>query len=256
LRLSVFNPEHQGISMSFALYDDLAGLRFWRQTELNLRRRIRDAILDTVQATLNDINQMWVFEEVETPPMMPLGRMSAAYDRSDIFVLQDPPGGERPYALRAETTDGTYAIAAHIMRTTKLKPPLCLWQMGYSHRRETSDGATAAKLRLNAFTQLELQLIYAEDTKAEIATPLRDALAPVVARTTGLETRLVASDRLPPYATETIDIECLLPNGEWREVASTSRRTDFPSVPGFKPCRVFEIAFGMDRMVALTNGAL
>jgi hypothetical protein len=69
--------------------------------------------------------------------------------------------------------------------------------MGYSHRRETSDGATAAKLRLNAFTQLELQLIHAEDTKAEIATPLRECLVPVVSRITGLETRLVASDRLP-----------------------------------------------------------
>jgi histidyl-tRNA synthetase len=144
--------------MSYALYDDLAGLRFWRQSELHLRRRIRDAILDAVRETLADINQMWAFEEVETPPMMPLARMSSAYDRSDIFLLRDPPGGDRPYALRAETTVGSYVIAARIMRTTRLKPPLCVWQMGYSHRRETSDGATAAKLRLNVFTQLELQL--------------------------------------------------------------------------------------------------
>jgi glycyl-tRNA synthetase len=242
--------------MSYALYDDLAGLRFWRQRELHLRRRIRDTILDTVQVSLADINQMWAFEEVETPPMMPLARMSAAYDRSDVFMLTDPPGGTNPYALRAETTDGTYATAVQIMRTTKLKPPLCVWQMGYSHRRETTDGATAAKLRLNAFTQLELQLIHAADTKAEIAIPIREALVPVVQRLTGLETRLIPSDRLPPYATETTDIECRLDNGDWREVASTSRRTDFPEVPGFKPCLVFEIAFGMDRMVALSQGGL
>lgn len=242
--------------MSYALYDDLAGLRFWRQSELLLRRCIRDAILEAVRTTLADINQMWHFEEVETPPIMPLARMSAAYDRSDVFVLQDPPGGSNPYALRAETTDGTYSIAAQIIRTTRLNPPLCIWQMGYSYRRETSDGATAAKLRLNVFNQLELQLIHAEDTKAEIATPLRDALVPVIARLTGLEVRQIPSDRLPPYATETIDLECLQPNGEWREVASTSRRTDFPIINGVKPCRVFEIAFGMDRMVALANGAL
>lgn len=242
--------------MSFALYDDLAGLRFWRQSELHLRRRIRDAILDTVRDTLLDINQMWAFEEVETPPMMPLARMSAAYDRSDVFVLADPPGGDRPYALRAETTDGSYAIAERIMRSTRLKPPLCIWQMGYSHRRETRDGATAAKLRLNAFTQLELQLVHAEDTKAEIATPLREALVPVIQRLTGLDTRLIASDRLPSYATETVDIECRQPDGEWREVASTSRRTDFPTVPGFKPCKVVELAFGMDRLVALANRGL
>lgn len=242
--------------MSFALYDDLAGLRFWRQSELQLRRRMRDAILDTVRDTLLVLNQMWAMEEVETPPMMPLARMSAAYDRSDVFVLADPPGGARPWALRAETTDGTYVLAERILRTTRLRPPLCVWQMGTSYRRETRDGATAAKLRLNAFTQLELQLIHAEDTKAEIATPLRQALVPVIARLTGLETRLIASDRLPSYATETIDIECRQPDGEWREVASTSRRTDFPIVPGFKPCKVVELAFGMDRLVALANGGL
>lgn len=242
--------------MSFALYDDLAGLRFWRQSELQLRRRMRDAILDTVHDTLLVLNQMWAMEEVETPPMMPLSRMSAAYDRSDVFVLADPPGGARPWALRAETTDGTYVLAERILRTTRLRPPLCVWQMGTSYRRETRDGATAAKLRLNAFSQLELQLIHAEDTKAEIATPLRQALVPVIARLTGLETRLIASDRLPSYATETIDIECRQPDGEWREVASTSRRTDFPIVPGFKPCKVVELAFGMDRLVALANGGL
>lgn len=242
--------------MSFALYDDLAGLRFWRQSELQLRRRMRDAILDTVRDTLLVLNQMWAMEEVETPPMMPLSRMSAAYDRSDVFVLADPPGGARPWALRAETTDGTYVLAERILRTTRLRPPLCVWQMGTSYRRETRDGATAAKLRLNAFSQLELQLIHAEDTKAEIATPLRQALVPVIARLTGLETRLIASDRLPSYATETIDIECRQPDGEWREVASTSRRTDFPIVPGFKPCKVVELAFGMDRLVALANGGL
>lgn len=242
--------------MSYALYDDLAGLRFWRQSELLLRRQIRDAILDSVRSTLAEINQMWHFEEVETPPMMPMSRMSAAYDRSDVFTLQDPPGGTNPYALRAETTDGSYATATQIIRTTKLNPPLCVWQMGYSFRRELSDGATAAKLRLNAFNQMELQLIHAEDTKAEIAGPLRDALVKTVARMTGMEVRQIPSDRLPPYATETIDLECHLPNGEWREVASTSRRTDFPSIAGTKPCRVFEIAFGMDRMVALANGSL
>lgn len=242
--------------MSYALYDDIAGLRFWRQSELLLRRRIRDAILDTVRVTLTEMNQMWHFEEVETPPMMPVQRMSAAYDGSDVFMLQDPPGGTNSYALRAETTDGSYAIAAQIIRTTRINPPLCIWQMGYSFRRELSDGATAAKLRFNAFNQLEFQLIHAEDTKAEIATPLRDALVKAVAQITRLEVRQLPSDRLPSYATETIDLECLLPNGEWREVASTSRRTDFPIVAGAKPCKVIEIAFGIDRMVAITNASL
>jgi glycyl-tRNA synthetase len=242
--------------MSYALYNDLAGLRFWRQHELRLRERLKLAIVECVQNTLLDLNQMWAFEEVEAPLMMPVSRMSAAYDRSDVFMLLDPPGGLQPFAMRAETTDGTYAIAEAIMRTTNRKPPLGFYQMGPSFRRETSDGATAAKLRFNAFVQLEFQLIHSADTKADIATPVREALALLVRRATGAQTRLVPSDRLPAYSTETVDIEVLQGNDEWREVASTSRRIDFPPIPGFKPCKVFEVAFGMDRMVVLSQGGL
>jgi glycyl-tRNA synthetase len=200
--------------MSYALYNDLAGLRFWRQHELHLRDRLKLAIVESVQKTLLDINQMWAFEEVEAPLMMPLSRMSAAYDRSDIFVLLDPPGGVEPFAMRAETTDGTYKVAETIMRTTNRKPPLGFYQMGPSFRRETSDGATAAKLRFNAFVQLEFQLIHSADTKADIATPVRESLIALVSRATGAEARLIPSDRLPAYSTETVDIEVLQGNGE------------------------------------------
>lgn len=242
--------------MSHAPYQ-IEGLRTWRQSELLLRRRIRDQIVETVQTTLLDLNQMWAFEEVETPPMMPMSRMSAAYDRSDVFVLSDAPGGTEPWALRAETTDGSYEAAVRILRTTRARAPLCVWQMGTSFRRETSDGATAAKLRFNAFTQLEMQCVFAADSTAPIADRVREALVPVVARITGLETRLLLqTERVPAYSMETVDVECRLPDGEWREVASTSRRRDFPEIPGQKPLTVFEVAFGADRMVALAQGGL
>lgn len=242
--------------MSYALSEELAGLRTWRQSELRLRRRIIDALVETAETTLTTLNRAWTFEEVEAPLMMPLDRMSAHYTSDDVFMLADAPGGDKAWAMRAETTDGTYRAAVQILRTTNAKPPLCVWQCGPSFRRERTDGATAAKLRFNQFNQLELQCVLYEDTALDVAPPLRDALAEQVRRLTGLETRLVASDRLPAYATETVDIECLTPQGEWREVASTSRRTDFPTVPGYKPLKVVEIAFGADRMVALANGAL
>jgi seryl-tRNA synthetase len=242
--------------MSYAFYEDLAGLRTWRQGELRLRRRIAEALLDTTANTLCDINRAWAFEEIEAPLMMPVDRMSSAYTADDVFMLQDAPGGTKQWALRAETTDGTYVAAAHILRSTNVKPPLCLWQMGTSFRRERSDGATAEKLRFNAFTQMEMQCILSEDSAFDIAPPLREALMDAVRQITGCETRLIESDRLPAYSTETVDIECLLPNGEWREVASTSRRTDFPTPPGLKPLKVVEFAFGMDRMVAIANGKI
>ena len=243
--------------MSYVPYENITGLRTWRQSDLKLRRRIAAAITDTVDATLSSINPAWRMEECEAPLMMPCDRMSAAYTADDVFLLADAPGGHKPWALRAETTDGTYLAAVEILRSTNVKAPLCVWQMGPSFRRERSDGATAeGRLRLKQFNQIEYQCVYREDTAFDIAVPLREALVPLVSRLTGLETRLIESDRLPSYATETVDIECLLPTGDWREVASTSRRTDFPEIHGHKPLKVFEIAFGADRLVALANGKL
>jgi glycyl-tRNA synthetase len=179
--------------------------------------------------------------------------------------------GEQSLALRAETTEGSYRMAQHILRTTKTKPPLGVWQLGQSFRRETSDGANAANLRFNAFYQLEFQLIYSKPytddngkprgTQAPIPQLLKDALVPLVAKLTGLESRLVPSDRLPVYSEATDDIEVFwhAPTKEapeWKEVCSMSQRTDFTAtIEGIKdPLTVFEVAFGADRMVAVSQG--
>ena len=254
--------------MSHPLFNDLGGLRFWRQDEIRLRNRIKDALVDCVQTTLLDMNQMWRFEEVDTPVLMPRDLFSCAYDDADVFTLRDEIGG-KAFALRAETTIGSYRMAEMLFRSTNSKPPFCVYTMGQSFRQERSDGATAAKLRFNSFYQLEFQCIYAkpyedengkkQGTHAPIPETLREALVKEVAKLTGLETRLVPSDRLPSYSEETIDIEVLWQSPtasepEWKEVASTSIRTDFPEVPSMKPNRVFEVAFGACRMVAVAKG--
>lgn len=240
--------------MSYHLYENIAGLRTWRQSELRLRRRIAETLVDAATNTLQNVNRAWSFEEVESPLMMPVERMSSHYTAEDVFILQDQPGGLKQWAMRAETTDGSYLAAAHILRTTNVKPPFCVWQTGPSFRRELNEGARALnKLRFNSFNQLEMQCILSADTALDIAPLLRDALREAVSRITGLETRLVASERLPSYSTETIDIECLH-GDEWREVASTSRRTDFPQIAVYKTMKVVELAFGMDRLVVLSQG--
>jgi glycyl-tRNA synthetase len=245
--------------MSSAPYDTTA-LRSWRDHEIRLREIIKSSLVGCVQKTLLDMNQMWRFEETDTPVLMPRSLMSAAYADDDVFVLRDQIAGQ-DYALRAETTMGSYLMAVELFRSTNAKPPFCVYTMGQSFRQERSDGATAAKLRFNSFYQLEFQCIYGENTMAPIPQTVRDALVPVVAKLTGLETRLVPSDRLPSYSTETIDIEVLWTSPttgtpEWKEVASTSIRTDFPDIPGQKPNRVFEVAFGIDRMVVVSQGVL
>ncbi len=239
--------------MSLDLYE-LGGVRFWTPEETVRRAAIKSAIVERVSKTLLDLNQMWRLVEVETPALMPMSRMNPAYDSDDVFILQDAPGGTEKWALRAETTDGSYLMAQHLMRSTTMKPPLCVYQVGRSYRRENSDGATAAKLRFNEFQQLEFQCIYGESTAAPIAETLRADLVVTVSSLLGREARLIESDRLPAYATETVDIEVVTDEGDWREVASTSRRTDFPAIPGMKfNCMCFEVAFGLDRLVALAR---
>jgi glycyl-tRNA synthetase len=78
----------------------------------------------------------------------------------------------------------------------------------------------------------------------------------MLAAVTRLPTRIVPSDRLPAYSEITMDVE--VDNGDkWMEVASISRRTDFPgtvSLTGKSGTRqlevkVLEIAIGLDRCV-------
>lgn len=246
--------------VSEALYD-FGGLRFWRETEVLARERISGQIVDLVQRELRGVNQAWAFERVDTPLIIPRSRLNPAYTGDDAFFLADPMG-DRQMVLRAETTDGSYMVAQHILRTTRTKPPLGVWQLGQSFRRELMDGATAANLRFNSFYQLEFQLIYSADTHFDYASLLREKLRDLVARITGLETRVVPSDRIPSYATETVDIEVLWhaptkAEPEWKEVASTSRRTDFPQGDySKKELLVFEVAFGADRMVAVAQGSV
>lgn len=245
--------------MSLTLYD-FGGLRFWRQHEINARERMTAQIVECVTQSLLGVNQGWVFERVDTPLIMPRSHMNANYTNDDVFALADQMG-DRDMALRAETTDGSYAMAQHILTTTRTKPPLGVWQLGQSFRRELSDGASASNLRFNSFYQLEFQLIYSADTHFDYGALLHEKLVQLVRSMTNLPARIVPSDRLPSYSTETMDIEVLWnpptkDKSEWKEVASMSRRTDFPqNIPGQKKeLKVFEVAFGADRLVAVAQG--
>jgi hypothetical protein len=105
-------------------------------------------------------------------------------------------------------------------------------------------GMSSGKLPLRPILATLLCLFCAGYTIAEPAGHWQDADAPVAAWADAASRDVQAYGRSQR------------PTHEWREVASTSRRTDFPVVPGFKPCKVFEVAFGMDRMVAPSQGGL
>lgn len=227
--------------MSSALYE-FAGLRFWSDDEIELRELFQKRAVSVVQRTLLNMNPAWNFLRTEGPILTPETYISDAYSDTDIFVTNHEKGGER-FTLRAETTASSYAVA----RATRTKLPLCVWQVGKSFRRETNDGASAAKLRFNEFWQLEFQCIYSVDTKANYRAALMDVIEREITRFTGKDARVVESDRLPSYSESTLDIEVEHGN-TWREMASCSIRKDFS-----ENTRVCEIAIGLDRVASLAS---
>ncbi len=227
--------------MSVALFE-LGGLRFWHEDELLLREAIVPRMAWHVESTLRTVNPAWQSVRCEGPILHPRGQISSAYTDDDIFVTNDTRGGEQ-LCLRAETTPSSYAYA----RWTRKKLPLCVWQAGISSRRETSDGASASKLRFNSFWQLEFQCIYSLGTKADYRAALMPVVEREIQRFTGAATRVADSDRLPAYSESTLDIEAMY-NGKWREMASCSIRNDYS-----EDTRVCEIAIGLDRVVTLAG---
>lgn len=225
--------------MSRALFNT-GGLRFWTEDEIELRELFQRRAVTVVREALLRLNPAWSLARVEGPCLSPRSAISAAYDEADIFVTNHVAGGEE-LCLRAETTPTSYLYARALGR----KPPVCVWQSGKSFRRETNDGASAAKLRFNEFWQLEFQCIYRADTHADYRGALIPVVAREIARFTGAATRIAPSDRTPPYAESTLDIEADH-DGRWREMASCSIRTDYA-----QDMRVCEIAIGLDRVATL-----
>ena len=226
--------------MSEPLYK-FGGLRFWSEEEIDRREAFVLSTSKLVKRTLSELNPAFRHFRVEGPCLSPRDRIADEYEDDDLFRTNHVVGGE-PLFLRAETTPSSYAAARKIGG----KLPVCVWQTGKVFRRETNDGASAAKLRFNDFWQMEFQSIYRSDTKADYRAALTDVLVPHVERFTGRDVRLVASDRLPKYSDSTIDIE-VKDGKNWREVASCSVRNDYSD-----DTKVCEIAFGLCRIVSLS----
>ena len=226
--------------MSDALYE-FGGLRFWTEDEIELRETFQLRIASVVRRTLLMTNPAWRIVRTEGPILTPASRINPAYGERDVFFTTHKKGGEI-LALRAETTESSYAFARHLGG----KLPLCVWQAGKSFRTEMNDGASAAKLRFNEFWQIEFQCIYRNDTKADYRAAVLPSVADEIARFTQRAVRQVESDRLPSYSESTLDLEVEQDEGVWREMASCSIRTDFAA-----DVRVCEIAIGLDRVAAI-----
>jgi glycyl-tRNA synthetase (class II) len=206
----------------------------WNEREIVRRENLIREIPCLLLSAWRDLNQAVQMERCETPILTPGDRLKGHIETGFNLIN----AGERGY-LRPETTAGTYeAMSMRFPEGAVLKKrlPFCMWQVGCSFRDEANaDAMRATKLRLVQFYQMEFQLFASAGSKA----PYLETALEVLKLNYGGEYR--AADELPHYSEKTLD---------WYfdelEVAGCSVRRDW------EHGMVFEVAIGLDRLVALS----
>jgi glycyl-tRNA synthetase len=238
------------------------GLVSWTAREIRLREMMIAHFAAEVTDFLKAANGAWDIRRIEAPVLVPRALISPAYGPEDIFVQQQLSPHDVELVLRPETTPATYAYMQHLLAGhPPARPPFCVWQAGKSFRRE-QDQATK-HMRLKEFWQMEFQCAFTADTANDYHAAALEPVRRMIGAMVPLPTRIVPSDRLPAYSQVTMDVE--VDNGDkWMEIASISRRTDFPQTISF-PTKggaprelevlVLEIAIGLDRCVYCWNAA-
>ena len=174
--------------------------------------------------------------------------MNQNYDYNDIFIKNIDN-----LVLRPETTPSSYIYAQYLLNNNLIIPPFVVHQNGKSFRKEQIN--VLKNMRLKEFYQQEFQCIYSEDTLNDYQTKILETLRLLFEKVIGKPARIIESDRLPDYSLKTMDIE--IDNGDkWMEIASISKRIDFPQKYKFnnknaieKNLIVLEIAIGLDRCI-------
>lgn len=209
------------------------GLLFWTEQEIKLRQMFQEYFSQEIINCLKKQNAAFSMIQVEAPLLTPKSFINKNYTDEDIWSFED-------VALRPETTMGSFACAKHILsgyNEIKQKLPVVIFQHGKSFRRE-QDQPTKF-MRLKEFYQLEFQIIYSLSTANDYSIQLYPIVLKAISNMIG-ECKLEASDRLPDYSEETMDIVCVKSE---MEVCSMSKRKD---LEGYK---VIEIAIGTDRCI-------
>jgi len=205
----------------------------WNEVEITRRENLIREIPVILFQAWSELNPAVRMERCETPILTPADKLQGHIATGFDLI---GPCGNRGY-LRPETTAGTYEAMAGRFEASVLKKrlPFCMWQVGCSFRDEkNADTMRAQKLRLVQFYQIEFQLFASAGSKAPY---IEEALNALVNNYGGT---YEAAAELPHYSENTIDwyIDGL-------EVAGCSVRKDW------EPGMVFEIAIGLDRLVAL-----
>ena len=198
------------------------GLVVWNEEEIIKREALVQRLVVAVKNTLYDINPAIQVFRIEAPCLIP---QDWAIGHLPVYKI------DTRYALRGESTKGTYWVQDQF----QYKLPICLYQVNKSFRDEKSEAIRISHHRYREFWQIEFQLFYSPDTKADYHKLFVEKFKD---KGFGVPVELAIKD-LPPYSLKTTDLEI---NNV--EVASLSNRTDY-KVP------VFEMSFGLDRLISL-----
>lgn len=221
------------------------GLPFHTEEDLIIRKFFYDMIVIEVKRLLKGQNRSWEFYGIEAPSLIPSDLVNSEYTSDNVFKQQDTV-----FHLKPETTASSYAYLEMLFTNTTTIPPVCVYQMSKSFRKEQDQPSKFC--RFKEFYQLEFQCIYTSTTLNDYQTAILAPLAVSLSKLLGAEARIVESDRLPSYSVKTMDIEVFYAD-RWMEIASISLRTDFKFAPTIKskqyPCLNLEIAIGMDRLL-------
>ncbi|MCL2176782.1 MAG: glycine--tRNA ligase [Firmicutes bacterium] len=130
--------------------------------------------------------------------------------------------------MRPETAQGIFVNFKNIQRTTRMKIPFGVGQIGKAFRNEITPGNFIFRTR--EFEQMELEFFCREGTDAEWFTYwekfCNEWLLSLGVRAENLRIREHSADELSHYSKRTIDFEYKFPFG-WGEISGIANRTDY-----------------------------
>ena len=133
--------------------------------------------------------------------------------------------------LRPETAQGMFVDFATIQRTSRLKVPFGIAQMGKSFRNEITPGNFVFRTR--EFEQMEMEFFVVPGTDEEWHQYWIDArrawYEDLGMRSENIRVREHEADELSHYAKRTVDLEFYFPDPSmgWSELEGIANRTDF-----------------------------
>lgn len=227
---------------------DYNALPFYDAEDVLTRRYVTDFIAARMERILKKQNRAWQMVQIEAPSLIPRDLVSANYTEADMWV-QQVLSTEKQLVLKPETTPASYLYLEHLLKSSQAMPPVCVWQLSKSFRREQDQ--PTKHCRYKEFYQQEFQCLYSADTMNDYQESCILDIAQMFQDLIALPTRIVVSDRLPEYSLKTLDVE-VWNDDKWMEIASISLRKDFTYEPQFKQkrvkCLVLEVATSPDRI--------